>query len=325
MARRKALITGIAGQDGSYLAELLLSMDYEVHGVARPNSLEDPERRLARIVPILGRVAIHEALVENYSGMLGVVEAVVPDECYHLAGQSFVNYSLDDDGSSTLETNIKGTLHILSAVRRIAPKCRFYFAGTSEMFGAADESPQRETTRFRPRSIYGISKVAGYELVRNYRESHGLFAASGLLYNHESPRRGHEYVTRKITRAVALAAAGRSKRLQLGNVAARRDWGHAREYVWAMWRMLQMDDARDYVIATGVTHTVDEFAALAFRCAGLDSKDFVETDSRFYRPSEAFDLAGDASKAARELGWNPRVGFEELVKEMVEADRAALL
>ncbi|HEY3743879.1 MAG TPA: GDP-mannose 4,6-dehydratase [Bryobacteraceae bacterium] len=323
MPNRKALITGIAGQDGSYLAELLLSNGYEVHGVARPNSLEDPERRLARILPILDRITLHETQIDSYAGIQSVVDAVEPAECYHLAAQSFVNYSLDD-GSSTLDTNIKGTLHLLSAIRRIAPKCRFYFAGTSEMFGSADESPQRESTRFHPRSIYGISKLAGYELVRNYRESHGLFAASGLLYNHESPRRGNEYVTRKITRATALAAAGKLTRLHLGNLAARRDWGHAREYVWAMWRMLQMETPTDYVIATGVTHSVEEFAALAFRCAGLDWRDFVEMDPRFYRPSEALDLAGDSSKAARELGWKPRIQFEQLVDEMVAADRAAI-
>lgn len=323
MPKPKALITGIAGQDGSYLAELLLTNGYEVHGVARPNSLEDPERRLARILPILDRITLHETQVDSYPGIQAVVESVEPSECYHLAAQSFVNYSLDD-GSSTLDTNIKGTLHLLSAIRRIVPRCRFYFAGTSEMFGSAGESPQRESTRFHPRSIYGISKLAGYELVRNYRESHGLFAASGLLYNHESPRRGNEYVTRKITRAVALAAAGKLTRLHLGNLAARRDWGHAREYVWAMWRMLQMDAPSDYVIATGVAHSVEEFAALAFRSAGLDWRDYVETDPRFYRPSEALDLTGDSSKAAREFGWNPRIRFEQLVEEMVAADRAAI-
>ena len=323
MSRPKALITGIAGQDGSYMAELLLSKDYDVHGIARPNSLEDPARRLARLLPILDRLTIHETLIDNYAGVLSVLEAVKPDECYHLAAQSFVNYSLDD-GSSTLDTNIKGTLHVLSAIRRTAPHCRFYFAGTSEMFGAAGETPQRETTRFRPRSIYGISKVAGYEVTRNYRETHGLFTACGLLYNHESPRRGHEYVSRKITSAAALASAGKLTRLDLGNLAARRDWGHAREYVWAMWRMLQQDKPGDYVIATGQTHSVEEFAALAFRCAGLEWRDFVDSDPRFFRPSEALPLVGDASKAAKELDWRPRITFEQMVAEMVEADRASI-
>lgn len=305
------------------MAELLLSKDYDVHGIARPNSLEDPARRLARLLPILDRLTIHETLIDNYAGVLSVLEAVKPDECYHLAAQSFVNYSLDD-GSSTLDTNIKGTLHVLSAIRRTAPHCRFYFAGTSEMFGAAGETPQRETTRFRPRSIYGISKVAGYEVTRNYRETHGLFTACGLLYNHESPRRGHEYVSRKITSAAALAAAGKLTRLELGNLAARRDWGHAREYVWAMWRMLQQDKPGDYVIATGQTHSVEEFAALAFRCAGLDWRDFVDSDPRFFRPSEALPLVGDASKATKELDWRPRITFEQMVAEMVEADRASI-
>lgn len=305
------------------MAELLLSKDYDVHGIARPNSLEDPARRLARLLPILDRLTIHETLIDNYAGVLSVLEAVKPDECYHLAAQSFVNYSLDD-GSSTLDTNIKGTLHVLSAIRRTAPHCRFYFAGTSEMFGAAGETPQRETTRFRPRSIYGISKVAGYEVTRNYRETHGLFTACGLLYNHESPRRGHEYVSRKITSAAALAAAGKLTRLELGNLAARRDWGHAREYVWAMWRMLQQDKPGDYVIATGQTHSVEEFAALAFRCAGLEWRDFVDSDPRFFRPSEALPLVGDASKATKELDWRPRITFEQMVAEMVEADRASI-
>ena len=305
------------------MAELLLSKDYDVHGIARPNSLEDPARRLARLLPILDRLTIHETLIDNYAGVLSVLEAVKPDECYHLAAQSFVNYSLDD-GSSTLDTNIKGTLHVLSAIRRTAPHCRFYFAGTSEMFGAAGETPQRETTRFRPRSIYGISKVAGYEVTRNYRETHGLFTACGLLYNHESPRRGHEYVSRKITSAAALASAGKLTRLDLGNLAARRDWGHAREYVWAMWRMLQQDKPGDYVIATGKTHSVEEFAALAFRCAGLEWRDFVDSDPRFFRPSEALPLVGDASKAAKELDWRPRITFEQMVAEMVEADRASI-
>jgi GDPmannose 4,6-dehydratase len=313
LARRKALITGIAGQDGSYLAELLLSKDYEVHGIARP----DPN--LARVEHLLDRLAIHEALIEDPASIHRIVEESAPDECYHLAAQSFVDYSLDS-GSSTLDTNIKGTLNILAAIKKLTPHCRFYFAGTSEMFGAADETPQRETTRFRPRSLYGISKVAGYELTRNYRESHALFAVSGMLFNHESPRRPHQFVSRKITSAAALAKAGKLTRLHLGNLAARRDWGHAREYVNAMWLMLQQDQPRDYVIATGVTHSVEEFAALAFAHVGLDWRDYVDSDPRFYRPSEALELTGDASKAKQELNWKPQVSFEQLVKEMVDAD-----
>jgi GDPmannose 4,6-dehydratase len=248
-----------------------------------------------------------------------VVQRVRPDECYHLAAQSFVSYSFDDE-FSTLNVNINGTHYMLAALRNVAPRCRFYFAGSSEMFGHADEVPQSERTRFHPRSPYGISKVAGFELTRNYREAYGLHASSGILFNHESPRRGFEFVTRKITSGVARILAGKATELRLGNLEAERDWGHSREYVRAMWQMLQQDEPDDYVVATGESHSVREFCELAFRLAGLDYRDYVIPDAALYRPSEVNALRGDASKARAALGWNYTVGFSQLVREMVEAD-----
>ncbi len=319
MSRKRALITGITGQDGSYLAELLLSKDYEVHGIVRRVAIEDPDHRLRRIRHLLGNLRLHAAALESYASMHGVVEECQPDECYHLAAQSFVAYSFDDE-FSTLNININGTHFLLSAVRRLVPKCRFYFAGSSEMFGSADASPQNETTRFRPRSCYGISTVAGYELTRNYREAYGLFASSGILFNHESPRRGYEFVTRKITSAVSKIAAGKQSKVHLGNLAARRDWGHAREYVEAMWRMLQQERPDDYVIATGESHSVQEFAQEAFSSAGLDWREHVVIDPSLYRPAEVYQLVGDAGKARRELGWNYQTSFRDLIHEMLAAD-----
>ena len=319
---KRALITGITGQDGSYLAEFLLAKGYEVHGVVRRVAIEDPEHRLSRIRHLLDRLMLHAASLESYASIHGVVEESQPEECYHLAAQSFVTYSFDDE-FSTLNTNINGTHFILSAVKRLAPRCRFYFAGSSEMFGAAEETPQTEETRFRPRSCYGISKVAGYELTRNYREAYGLHASGGILFNHESPRRGFEFVTRKITAAVAKIAAGKESKLHLGNLEARRDWGHAREYVEAMWLMLQQDRPDDYVVATGESHSVEEFAEVAFSGAGLDWHDHVVVDPSLYRPSEVHELLGNAAKARRELGWTCRTSFRALVSEMLAADLAA--
>ena len=322
MAKR-ALITGITGQDGSYLAELLISKGYEVHGIVRRVALEDPEHRLARLAGVRDRLTLHAGSLESFASLFHVVSQVAPDECYHLAAQSFVSYSFDDE-FSTLNANINGTHFMLAAVKSLAPRCRFYFAGSSEMFGKAEEVPQNERTRFHPRSSYGISKVAGFELTRNYREAYGLHASSGILFNHESPRRGFEFVTRKITSGVARIAAGRSRELRLGNLEAKRDWGHAREYVEAMWCMLQQDSPDDYVIATGETHTVREFAEVAFAHAGLDYREYVVPDPDLFRPAEVNLLQGDAAKARKHLGWTHRVTFEALVREMVEADCRAL-
>jgi GDPmannose 4,6-dehydratase len=319
MAARRALITGITGQDGSYLAELLLGKGYEVHGLVRRVALEDPDHRLSRLREVRSRLVLHAASLESYASIHRVIHLIQPAECYHLAAQSFVSYSFDDE-FSTLNTNINGTHFLLAAIQSLVPECRFYFAGSSEMFGMADVVPQDEDTSFHPRSSYGISKVAGFHLTRNYREAFGLHASSGILFNHESPRRGFEFVTRKITSGVARILAGTSHELPLGNLDAYRDWGHAREYVDAMWLMLQQTQPDDYVVATGECHSVRNFADLAFSLAGLDYRKYVTTDPQLYRPAEVTRLQGDASKARHVLNWSPRVGFEELVKEMLDAD-----
>jgi GDPmannose 4,6-dehydratase len=319
LAQKKALITGITGQDGSYLAEFLLSKDYEVHGLVRRVVLEAPEQRLSRLLPSLDRINLHSASLESYAGIHHAIAAIQPDECYHLAAQSYVSYAFDDE-YSTLNANISGTHYLLGALKSLAPNCRFYFAGSSEMFGQAEESPQTEKTRFHPRSIYGISKVAGFELTRNYRESYGLHASNGIMFNHESPRRGYEFVTRKISSGVARIVAGKAQKLRLGNLDAKRDWGHAREYVEAMWMMLQQPSPDDYVIATGCMHSVREFVELAFRIAGLDYEQYISVDQTLYRPAEKVLLVGDSTKARAKLGWRPRTSFEDLVREMVETD-----
>jgi len=319
MDKKRALITGITGQDGSYLAEFLISKGYDVHGIVRRVALEDPDNRLTRIAAVRDQLTLHAASMESYASIHQVVGAVKPDECYHLAAQSFVSYSFDDE-FSTINANINGTHYLLAAVKNIVPDCRFYFAGSSEMFGKVAEVPQRESTPFHPRSTYGISKVAGFDLTRNYREAYGLHASNGILFNHESPRRGHEFVTRKITAGVARIRAGRATQLRLGNLEAKRDWGHAREDVQAMWLMLQQERPDDYVVATGETHSVREFAELAFKFAGLDYKDYVVIDPQLYRPAEVNLLLGDATKAHERLGWTRKIAFADLVQEMVETD-----
>jgi GDPmannose 4,6-dehydratase len=261
--------------------------------------------------------------MESYASIFNIVEKVRPDECYHLAAQSFVSYSFEDE-FSTINTNINGTHYVLSAVKEKAPKCKFYFAGSSEMFGLAKETPQNENTPFHPRSPYGISKVAGFDLTRNYREAYNLFACSGILFNHESPRRGYEFVTRKISNAVAGIKLGLAKELKLGNLEAKRDWGFAGDYVKAMWLMLQRDEPDDYVIASGETHSVREFSELAFSHVGLNYQDYLSSDERFFRPAEVHQLRGDYSKGNNILGWKPTVSFKELIKMMVEADLKAL-
>ena len=322
MAKR-ALITGITGQDGSYLAEYLLSLGYEVHGLVRRVALEDPEGRFARILHILDRITLHPASLESYASLFHIVSKFEFDECYHLAAQSFVAESFAD-GFSTMSININGTHYMLAALRELQPKCRFYFAGSSEMFGKAEEVPQRETTRFHPRSPYGISKVAGFDLTRNYREAYDMFCVTGILFNHESPRRGHEFVSRKISRGVARIKRGLSNELRLGNLEATRDWGHAKDYVRAMHMMLDQDKPDDYVVATGETHSIERFCELAFGEVGLDHRDYVKEDPTFYRPAEVDSLIGDPKRARAELGWTPTYSFEELVSEMVTADIAAL-
>lgn len=316
---KKALITGITGQDGSYLAEQLLELGYEVHGIVRRVAIEDPERRLTRIKHLLDRLTLHPANLESYASIFHIISRNNFDECYHLAAQSFVAESFTD-GFSTMNTNINGTHYMLAALRELNPKCRFYFAGSSEMFGKARETPQSETTPFHPRSPYGISKVTGFDLTRNYREAYGMFCCTGILFNHEGPRRGFEFVTRKITSGVARIKLGLGTEVRLGNLAARRDWGHAADYVRAMHLMLQQDEPTDYVVASGEAHSVRDFCDAAFSFVGLDYRDFVIEDETFFRPAEVDLLIGDCSLAEKELGWSPKYSFNELVEEMVTND-----
>ena len=316
---KKGLITGITGQDGSYLAELLLDKGYEVHGIVRRVAIEDPAHRLWRIKDIVDKIYLHAASLESYASIFNVIEKVGPDECYHLAAQSFVNYSFEDE-FSTINSNINGTHYILSALKQKAPWCRFYFAASSEMFGKVKESPQDENTSFNPRSPYGISKVAGFYLTKNYREAYGMHASNGILFNHESMRRGLEFVTRKVTSHAARIKLGIEKKIKLGNIDAKRDWGHAKEYVKAMWMMLQQEKPGDYVIGTGECHSVRELLEIAFNYLDLDPYKYLEIDEACYRPSEVMLLQANPSKARKILGWTNTISFESLIKEMVDND-----
>jgi GDPmannose 4,6-dehydratase len=323
---KKALITGVTGQDGSYLAELLLGKGYEVHGVIRRASsfnterldpiYKDPHRSDARLFLHYGDMA--DAVVTST-----LIAEIKPEEIYNLAAQSHVRVSFDIP-EYTGDITAVGTTRILEAMRKAAPSARFYQASSSEMFGLVQETPQRETTPFYPRSPYGAAKVYSYWMTVNYRESYNLHASNGILFNHESPRRGETFVTRKITRAVARIKAGVQKKLYLGNLDAKRDWGYAPEYVEAMWLMLQQDKPDDYVIATGETHTIREFLDLAFGHAGLEWEKYVEIDPKYYRPAEVDLLIGDSSKATKALGWAPKTKFAELVRIMTDADIASL-
>jgi GDPmannose 4,6-dehydratase len=311
---RVALITGITGQDGSYLAELLLAKGYEVHGIIRRSSTFGTQR----IEHIFDRLHLHYGDVTDGGAMARIVAEIEPDELYNLAAQSHVRVSFDQP-HYTAEAVALGALNVLEAARAV-PCCRVYQASSSEMYGQVVETPQRETTPFRPRSPYGVAKVYAHWITVNYRESYGMHASCGILFNHESPRRGETFVTRKITRAAARIARGEQDKLYLGNLDARRDWGYAADYVEAMWLMLQEDDPDDYVIATGETHSVREFCERAFAHVGLDYRDHVEIDERYYRPAEVDLLLGDPSKARRQLGWVPKVTFEGLVAGMMDAE-----
>jgi len=323
---KRALITGITGQDGSYLAELLLSKGYEVHGIIRRASTfnteridhlyQDPHLRETRLF-------LHYGDLSDAVNLVKLLYKLKPDEIYHLAAQSHVRVSFDIPEYTADITGV-GTIRILEAIRETGLNTRFYQASSSEMYGKVAEIPQRETTPFHPRSPYGVAKVFAYWATVNYRESYNLFACNGILFNHESPRRGETFVTRKITRAVAQIKAGRQSKLFLGNLDAKRDWGYAKEYVEAMWLMLQQDQPEDYVIATGETHTVQEFCAEAFGYAGLDWQQYVTFDERYLRPAEVDILIGDAAKAKRILGWEPKTHFKDLVQLMVAADIQSL-
>ncbi|MBI2053140.1 MAG: GDP-mannose 4,6-dehydratase [Candidatus Sungbacteria bacterium] len=319
MKKKKAFITGIAGQDGSYLAELLLKKGYEVHGLLRRVAVEDHRERLSRLQGSAGKIRLHAGDVSDYPTVWRLIASIKPDEVYHLAAQSFVGESFTDP-ISTMRINIDGTAYLLSAIKELHPVCRFYFAATSEMFGRVLTSPQNEETPFNPVSPYGISKLAGFYLVRMYREGYGLFAVSGILFNHESPRRGHEFVTRKITHTAARIKLGLEKELRLGNLDAKRDWGYAGDYVEAMWRMLQQKTPRDFVIGSGETHTVREFVEETFGYLGLDWKKYVKIDKAFFRPVDVHLLLADAARARRALGWKPKTGFRALVRMMVDSD-----
>jgi GDPmannose 4,6-dehydratase len=319
---KKALITGITGQDGSYLAEFLLAKGYEVHGIIRRASTSNTGRidHLYKDPHINGvHLFLHYGDIADSTNLIKLLYRIQPDEIYHLAAQSHVRVSFDIPEYTADVTGLS-TIRILEAIRETGLKARFYQASSSEMFGKVHEVPQRETTPFHPRSPYGAAKVYAHWATVNYRESYNMFASCGILFNHESPRRGETFVTRKITRAVARIKAGLQDKLYLGNLDAKRDWGYAKEYVEAMWLMLQQDKPDDYVIATGETHSVEEFLVEAFRQVGLDWRDYVELDPKYLRPAEVDLLIGDASKAKRELGWEPRVTFNELVRLMVDAD-----
>ncbi len=334
----KALITGITGQDGYFLSQLLLSKGYEVYGVVRRNSKKSAGNLDLLPEAVRREIRLLEGDVTDTNFMNRAVEEIRPDELYHLAAQSFVAYSFTNP-SFTYDVNIGGTLNAINAVRDYSPKTRFYFAGTSELFGEPDRVPQNEETPFRPRSPYAVSKLAGFWTVRVYREGYGLFASNGILFNHESEVRGPEFVTRKISLGVASIASGSEEPILLGNLSARKDWGYARDYVEGMWMMLQRDKPDDYVLGTGESHTVREFAQEAFKVAGMelrwegeglnevgiaDGKVVVKVSKEFFRPLEAENFLADYSKAKRELGWAPKTTFKELVRIMVEHDMKAL-
>ena len=316
---KKALITGITGQDGSYLAEFLLNKKYKVHGLIRRVAAEDKTHRLWRLKNIINKISLHAASLESYASIVKIIQKIKPEEVYHLGAQSYIDYAFKDE-FSTINTNINGTHFILSAIRDFSPKTKFYFAASSEMFGKVQQIPQTEKTPFYPRSTYGISKVAGFDLTRNYREAYNLFCCSGILFNHESPRRGFEFVTRKITHAVARIKYGLQKDLKLGNMDAKRDWGHAEDYVRAMWLMLNRRSPEDFVISFGKQYSVRDFAKLAFKFVNLDYKKFVKVDKSLQRPSDVQYLLGNCSKAKKVLKWKPKYNFEGLVKDMVKAD-----
>lgn len=312
---KRAVITGITGQDGSYLAEFLLTQGYEVFGIVRRSSIDNCDR----ISHLVEQIRFLQADLLDQSSLIAALKTARPQEVYNLAAQSFVPTSWDQPVLTGQFTAL-GVTQVLEAIRAVDPSIRFYQASSSEMFGKPLESPQRETTPFHPRSPYGVAKVYGHHITVNYRESYDLFACSGILFNHESPRRGVEFVTRKISQAVAQIKLEKTRELRLGNLKAERDWGFAGDYVRAMWLMLQRDKAEDYVVGTGIAHSVADFVDIAFKSVGLNSQDFVKVDPAFFRPAEVDHLKADPGKATRELGWKPRVSFEELVEMMVDHD-----
>ena len=310
-----AIITGISGQDGSYLAELLLKKKYKIFGVLNPQK----KKNLKNLKNIKEKIFFKNIDINNYSKIKELIKKTKPSEFYHLAAQSFINYKFEDEFFK-LNPNINGTHYILSAIKQFSPKTKFYFAASSELFGNVKESPQNEETKFNPRSAYGVSKVAGFYLTKNYREAYNIHACSGILFNHESPRRNENFVSRKITKNLSLIIKGKVKKISLGNINSKRDWGHAKDYVYAMWKMMQLKKPQDFVIGSGKTHTVKDFIKLAFKYANLNYKKYIKIDNKLFRPNDKVILKANFNKAKKKLKWKPTITFKSLVKEMVEYD-----
>ena len=311
-----AIITGVFGQDGSYLSELLLNKGYSIYGIY--NSTNKKKSNSSN-----NRIRYIKLNINDFNKVKGLIKKLKPNEFYHLAAQSFINYKFEDEFFK-LNPNINGTHYILSAIKEFSPKTRFYFAASSELFGNSSIYPQNENTRFNPRSAYGISKIAGYHLTKSYREAYNIYACSGILYNHESPRRNINFVTRKITHNLALILKKKKKKIELGNINSMRDWGHAKDYVYAMWKMLQLKKPQDFVIGTGKLHSVKEFLKIAFELVNLDYKKFIKINKKFYRPNDKFYLVADFNKAKNILKWKPKIPFKSLVAEMVYSDISKL-
>ena len=304
---KKALITGISGQDGSYLAEFLVSKGYEVHGIVLPNEYQYPKQFLSNLALIIDKIYLYPANINEYDSIFNIITEVKPDECYHLAALSFVSYSFENE-MSVFNINLDGTHYLLASINEIVPECKFFFAGSSEIFGKVTNFPQTENTPFNPRSPYGITKASSFFLSKYYRDYHHLWTCNAISYNHESIRRGYEYVTRKITRGAASIKLGMKDQISLGNLDAKRDWGYAPEYIQAMWLMLQHNTPGDYVLSTGKLHSVRDICKIAFDCVHLDYNEFIHVDPQYFRPETSLPLVGDSSKANDELGWRAEIG-----------------
>ena len=310
-----AIITGISGQDGSYLAELLIKKKYKIYGILNPQK----KKNLKNLRSIKEKLLFKNIDINNYQKIKDLIRKIKPSEFYHLAAQSFINYKFEDEFFK-LNPNINGTHYILSAIKQFSPKTKFYFAASSELFGNTKNSPQNEETKFNPRSAYGVSKVAGFYLTKNYREAYNIHACSGILYNHESPRRNESFVSRKITKNLSLIIKGKVKKISLGNINSKRDWGHAKDYVYAMWKMMQLKKPQDFVIGSGKIHTVKDFIKLAFKQVNLNYKKYIKVDRKLFRPNDKVILKANYNKAKKILKWRPTITFKSLVKEMVEYD-----
>ena len=310
-----AIITGITGQDGSYLSELLLDKGYKIYGIYNYKKKLNKKN----LLNIKNKIKFLKVDINNYKNIKSLIKKIKPNEFYHLAAQSFVNYKFEDEFFK-LNPNINGTHYMLSAIKEYSPKTKFYFAASSELFGNVSNYPQNENTKFNPRSAYGVSKVAGYYLTKNYREAYNLFACSGILFNHESPRRSVNFVSRKITHNLSLILSNKKKKIELGNINSKRDWGHAKDYVYAMWKMLQLKKPQDFVIGTGKLHSVKDFLNIAFNYVNLDYKKYIKINKKFYRPYDKFYLLADTKKAKKTLKWRPKISFKSLVIDMVKKD-----